>query len=657
MRGFLRRALTGTMAVVIALGLGLPAYADVNDGSTGTNDDFGGSSNTDLTVIQETITSNEGAANTTKQGYESGKKSEATDKSTGLKKTYPEGINPRNMSSGGISGNYGTVCVNWRGYRVHLGACTTFEKSRYYYNTTTGIVSYNVHLPNFTLDYATKTDATRVTSKSSVSGNPGVTCEATTSSVSGGITTTNTLRSMSYSVKYITYTSKGNVGGSTAYGTVDVRTYSTKSAAQSVLTLAQQQTQKAYTEAQNRTAQWKASGYKYDSESSAGKTKIGCYYNTKMTGKATAWFGSAKCVVGYKVDVVDERTGETVWTKSGNTAYGNNPTVSNCKGGLFQQINVSDIVPDKLGKYKYYRTLTYDNPDVDYSPTSGWSLKNTLENTSTQTNVFYIRATCNADWNAISKTPLGDTVTKNGRSYTLTYTQQDCDSGAGASTTQCAMPNQGNSNTGVIVSNSISDYNSATNTVTDSGKITLVRNGVEQKLTFTIPKIGVSEGYSSYFSGNLPKNLTISNSNIAKNVDGTPWNNNSDVRSGVPANKANLADFVVKKTGDSSWIANISNDSSITSFTNGERYYVYNVGTTAVNEVSVASRWESTEGKPTILRSDYTVSGQFPYKKWTVTAIGPNGAASSTTSTIAYASGTLRCVSGPTEVETVRSVS
>ena len=122
-------------------------------------------------------------------------------------------------------------------------------------------------------------------------------------------------------------------------------------------------------------------------------------------------------------------------------------------------------------------------------------------------------------------------------------------------------------------------------------------------------------------------------------------------------NRADLAYFVIKKTGESSWIATIVNDGSITSWTDGESYYTYKVGTNAVNTLDIASRWESTEGKPTILRSDYTIKGDFPYKKWTVTALGPNGAASSTASSIAYATSTLRCVSGPTTVETVRSVS
>lgn len=661
MNRFLKRVLTGTMAAVIGLGLSVPAYADGNEnggsGGGGTYDIPTGTSNVETGIISSAITGSQTSADATKKGYDSGKKAESTDKSTGTKKTYPEGINPRNMSSGGISANYGTICVNWRGYRVHMGACTTFEQGRYYYNTTTGVVSYNVALPKFTLDYAYKTDATRVTGKNSVSGNPGVTCAATTSSVSGGITTTNTFRSMSYSVKYITYTSKGNLGGSSTYDTYSAHSYSTYGSAAEVLTQAQQEASAAYSQAKDRTAQWKAAGYKYDSESSAGKTKIGCYYNTKMTGKATAWFGSAKCVVGYTVNVIDERTGQTVATKSKKTAYGNNPTIDNCKGTLLDKISVADLVPDSFSRYKYERILTYDNPDVNYSPTSGWSLTNTLKNTSTQKNIFYIRATCNADWNGISTTPYTDTVSRNGSSYTLTYTQQDCASGAGESTTQCAMPGQGNSNTGVLVSNAIIDYNTATNTVTNDGKVTLVRNGVEQKLTFTIPKVGVTEAYKAYFSGNLPKNLVISNSNIAKNVDGTPWNNNTDVRNGVPANKANLADFVVKRTGDSSWIAKITNDSSITSFTGGEKYYIYNVASNAVNTISIASRWESTEGKPTVLRSDYTVSGQFPYKKWTVTALGPNGVPSSTATTIAYSASTLRCVSGPTEVNTVRSVS
>lgn len=657
MKTFWKRIAAGALAGVVALGISVPAYALDGGGSGGGATDIPqGSSNT---VVEQGAAAWEVVANQTKEvtnSYKNGKKSESKDKGAGAKKSYPSGINPRGFKHGGIKVNYSTVCVNYAGYYRHNGPCSRLEINYYDYRSTKRATSFDATMPRFTYDMARTNNPTRVTSKSSVSGNPGVSCTASKSSTSNGVTTTNTLRSMSYSVKYISFDKKGVIRGSNSYG-ISTPRFSTESGARAAVYNAEKEVQAAYNEMQSRTASWRSSGYSQTSEASGGKSRIGCYYNTKMSGKATAWFGSAKCVVGYKVNVVDERTGKVVATKSEKTAYGKSPSFSNCKGGLYAKINVSDLVPNGFGKWRYDRVLTYDNPQVDYSPNGGWSLKNTLKNTSTETNVFYIRATCNPDWNGIWKSPQSDTVTKNGKNYNISYSQQDCSSGTGTSTTQCAMPSQGNSDVGVIVSNSIGDYNTAKNTVADDGKVTVVRNGVEQHLKFTIPKVGVSEAYKSYFSGALPKNLSITLSNIAKNVDGTPWNNNTDVRSGVPLNKANLADFVVKKTGDSSWIAKIAKDASITSFTGGEKYYVYKVADGATNDVTIASRWESTEGKPTVLRSDYTVKGDFPYKKWTVSAIGPNGVPSSAGTTIAYATSSLRCVSGPTEVETVRSVS
>lgn len=659
---FLKRLGASVVAGALALSLAAPAFAagpsnGAGGGSAGSpSDDFGAVGGTDTSVAQTQTETNINASEEVQNSYDTGKTSESKDKSTSNKKSYPSGINPRGLSHGTIKTNYTTICVNYYGRQRHTGACSSLEVNYYDYRTTKKATSFDVTMPKFTYDMAFTQNPTRVTSNSSVPGNPGASCTATKSSTSNGITTTNTLRSMSYSVKYITYQRKGVVRSSDTYG-YNLRV-SNEYVARAALANAESQVASAFNEMSNTTAAWKAAGFTTDSEASGAKTKIGCYYNTKMTGRATAWFGSAKCVVGYKVDVIDERTGATVATKSEKTAYGENPTFSNCKGGLYASINVSDLVPDGFGKWKYVRTLTYDNPDVEYSTTTGsWNLTNTLVNTTDERNLFYVRSTCNPSWNGIWKTPQSDTVSKGGNPYTIKYTQQDCESGEGASQTKCAMPSQGNSAVDVIVSNDVTDYNDAKNNISADGKVTLIRNGIAQHVTTTIPKIGVTDEYSTYFGGKLPENLSITLSNVAKNVDGTPWNNNVDVRSGVPLNRADLADFVIKKTGESSWIATIVNDGSITAWTDGESYYTYKVGTNAVNTLDIAARWESTEGKPTILRSDYTIKGDFPYKKWTVTALGPNGSASSTSSSIAYATSTLRCVSGPTTVETVRSVS
>ena len=651
---FLKRLGASVVAGALALSLAAPAFAaggiGGDTGGASPTDEVNAIGGTDTGTATATWEANANASKEVQSTANAGKTSESKDKGKGTQTLSVRYINPRNVDYGGVSKEYRTACVNGYGFRIHWGSCTAVEKI-YGYAGAQQVYRYKLTAPSYVADQARQQNGTRVTSKSSVSGNPGVSCTATKSSTSNGITTTSTLRSMSYSVKYIQYVSKNYKAtyGSSGYSFTDpTSTYNY------LLGLMKS----SLATAQNDTAAWHAAGYKTDSEASGAKTKIGCYYNTKMTGRATAWFGSAKCVVGYKVDVIDERTGATVATKSEKTAYGNNPTFSNCKGGLYASINVSDLVPDGFGKWRYVRTLTYDNPNVEYSTTTGaWKLTNTLVNTSDESNVFYIRTTCNPSWNGIWKTPQSDTVSKGGSSYTIKYTQQDCESGEGVSQTKCAMPSQGNSAVDVIVSNDVTDYNDAKNNISADGKVTLIRNGIAQHITTTIPKIGVTSEYSSYFGGKLPKNLSITLSNVAKNVDGTPWNNNVDVRSGVPLNRADLADFVIKKTGASSWIATIVNDSSITSWTDGESYYTYKVGTNAVNTLDIASRWESTEGKPTILRSDYTIKGDFPYKKWTVAALGPNGAASSTASSIAYATSTLRCVSGPTTVETVRSVS
>lgn len=644
------------LSALLALGISAPAWGAEGNGT----DDVAGRSEYETKVdekaledittgVEKSADETGNASNQYKNDMEKGGK-EANAKEAA---SSPVMINPRGYQGSALnSTNYWTACYSYAGSFRYAGACDASDEDIWGYYTATTPESYDITTASFTYDYGRPRLVNRGTRESKVGGNPSVSCAPKKTGKSGGKSIENNLRLMTYTAKWLEVSSKGST-----YKPVQGGRYYSWVNASNAMATSEAKVMEKMMSAQSNTNRLKNEGYfGGTSESSSAKKLVGCYYDTKMTARVTAWWGNAKCVVGLKYSVVDSRSGRVVAEKSVKTAYGNAPSVETCKGSLTASIPVDDIVPDEYGRYMYKRVLTYDNPELIYTASTGkWTLKNPLVNTNDAPRVIYFRNTCNPAWSGRSATPLGDTVSKDGADYSLTYSQNDCKGISDEKVrTSCAYE-AGNDVPAVAVEAGLPGYSEAGSPVVESadGKLVIPRNGLPAALTWAIPKIAVSNSYAETFGGAMPQGLSVKDSLIRKNESGTPWASNSQVRGGVPLDAADKADFTLRETGKE-WLSHLENLSRLP-VDDSESYYGYRLANGA-NKVEIASRWESAENAPTRLRSDYTIEGSFPYMKTKIGAVGVNGRIDTFDLSVSYAKDSLRCVSSPLSIDTVRAV-
>ena len=386
--------------------------------------------------------------------------------------------------------------------------------------------------------------------------------------------------------------------------------------------------------------------------------------------------GDVLCPVSYATNINDQRkSNASVFSNTVNTVYKTTPTLANCYTAASETPSFTAFSSNKYGRFIYKLTTTFDNPQIwktdvgkDWEIVPGKALL--PENMTSESHVSYARVTCNADWSGHNAaTPYTDVVTKNGKPYTLTYTQDDCSNLP--QQLRCVTSSSTTASTTVPEASTLTDYSTyskwITKGVTDpeaDNVITVIRNGETTKLDYSVPNLA----YGPWFSTNgftVPATSTSGgiNRDILKNKNGTPWNDNVTARadtslseSSASSVNADKADFTIGNASGT-WVKNIT-ASTITKWvsTDTQKYWFFPMGKDTNTSFSFASRWVSNEGTgATQLRQKFDVGAKVTSSQTIITGVSMNGNFVTTNKTQTFDT-SATCVSGAGNVKTVRTV-
>lgn len=382
------------------------------------------------------------------------------------------------------------------------------------------------------------------------------------------------------------------------------------------------------------------------------------------------------CPVQYDTNIKDQRDGNKDLLKSTvDTVYKKNPSVASCIEAAKGQGSFTSFSANKYGRFIYKISTTYDNPKVwKKSVGADWEIipNGALlpENMTTEAHVSYARLTCNADWSgAQSSSPYTDVVTKNGKNYTLLYTQDDCS--ALPQELKCVSSGSTTASTTVPASSAGSDYSQYSKWITNGvsnpeseDTITVIRNGEVTPVDYAVPNLA----YGTWFASNgfsTPQTNTSAGimREILKDRNGTPWNDNVTARKdptlsegSSSSTNADKADFTIgNKSG--TWVKNITN-TTITRWVPSDvnKYWEYPMGKDSNPQFSFASRWVSDENDgATKLRQKFDIRANVSSSQTIITGISFNGTLTSKKVTKTFDT-RATCVSGIGNVKTVRAV-
>ncbi len=385
--------------------------------------------------------------------------------------------------------------------------------------------------------------------------------------------------------------------------------------------------------------------------------------------------GGMTCPVQYDTNIYDQRaSNKNLYTASVATVYKNSPSVATCITAGKGKGSFTPFSATTYGRYMYKISTTYDNPRVWKTSVGGdWEIvpNGALlpANMTTESHVSYARLTCNSDWSGASaSTPYTDTVTKNGRSYTLTYTQDDCSSLPQG--LKCISSSSNTTAAAVAETTGQTDYSTygawitkgVTNPENDS-TITVIRNGEPVSVDYAVPNVS----YGTFFTTNGFSVPTITtktgmNRELLKNKAGTPWNDNTTARSDTTlsdssssSSNAQNADFVIGNKS-ATWVKKITATTISKWVSDTAKYWDYPMGEDANSSFTFASRWVSDEDNgQTQLRQKFDIQSNVTSKQTIITGINFNGALESSAQTKTFNT-SVTCVSGIGNVKTVRSV-
>lgn len=385
--------------------------------------------------------------------------------------------------------------------------------------------------------------------------------------------------------------------------------------------------------------------------------------------------GGMTCPVQYDTNIYDQRASDkNVYTASAATVYKNSPSVSSCIEANKGKGSFTPFSTTTYGRYMYKISTTYDNPRVWKTAVGGqWAIvpNGALlpANMTTESHVSYARLTCNAAWSGASATtPYTDVVTKNGSSYTLTYTQDDC--GTLPQGLKCITSGSNTATAAVAEATGQTDYATYGDWITkgvtnpeNSSTITVIRNGEPVSVDYAVPNVS----YGTWFATNgfsVPTITTITgmNRDLLKNKAGTPWNDNTTARADTTLSdtsskslNAQNADFVIGNAS-SAWVKTITGTTISKWVNDTEKYWDYPMGKDANTAFTFASRWVSDENDgATKLRQKFDIQSNVTSSQTIITGINFNGALESSAQTKTFNT-SVACISGIGNVKTVRSV-